>query len=215
VVKNRTLGVLGGADFPPDMLKVWAVSADILIAADSGADRLLDVDVTPNAIVGDMDSLSERGRKCGAELYLDLDQSYTDCDKLLAFASAHGHVPLALAGAEGDRIDHLLATCHSIAKSAISEQVTIILRCGLGFVLHPGLWRHRCSRGRTVSLLPLTPCIGVATKGLQWALKNEDLEMGRRISISNLTTETDMEVSHQAGVMLVVVQCLAEEFPRW
>ena len=40
----------------------------MLIAVDGGADALLDIGLTPDIIIGDFDSLSDRAWSCGAEL---------------------------------------------------------------------------------------------------------------------------------------------------
>lgn len=42
----------------------------VLIGVDGGADVLLEAGYTPHLVVGDMDSISERGLRCGAELVL-------------------------------------------------------------------------------------------------------------------------------------------------
>ncbi len=40
----------------------------MLVAVDGGADALLDMKLTPDMIIGDFDSLSQRAWNCGAEL---------------------------------------------------------------------------------------------------------------------------------------------------
>lgn len=114
---QHVLGVLAGKDMPPELLRKWVGSAEILIAADGGADSILAAGFKPDAIVGDLDSLSEAARLCGCELHKITDQNYTDCDKLLRYVQDRELLPITLAGIEGDRIDHVLGSLYSVAAS--------------------------------------------------------------------------------------------------
>lgn len=200
---------------PSDLLKKWAESADILLAADSGADRLLEAGFVPNIVVGDLDSISPEGLACGAEVYGFEDQSCTDCDKLLHFASTRGLTPLTLAGIEGDRLDHVLGTIHSVVLSDIREEITLALRRGLSWVLGPGSHFVDVSAERNVSLIPLVQCRGVTTTGLQWPLEDATLEAGILSSISNFSLQGGINVSLDSGLLMLVAEFYEEEFPRW
>jgi len=212
---SRVLGVLAGADMPPLLLHKWAASADILIAADGGADQLLAAGLTPNYIVGDLDSITPEGLRCGAELYQDVDETYTDADKLLKFASSSKLYPLTLVGVEGDRLDHVFGSIHSVVLYSIRSEVTIALRRGLAWVLGPGSHSVKVPAKRCVSIIPLIRCKGVGTEGLRWPLEHATLEAGLLTSISNFTTQSDINVKMESGLALLVAEFLEEEFPRW
>ena len=87
------------------------------VAADSGADRLLKLGVVPQAVIGDMDSISDQAR---AEIPLDRqhlvgEQLTTDFDKALRLIEA----PLVLAlGFAGARLDHGLAAMATLVARA-------------------------------------------------------------------------------------------------
>lgn len=200
---------------PPELLNKWASSADILIAADAGADRLLAVGKTPDIIVGDFDSVSAEALACGAELVEDRDQSLTDADKMLHLAAKRRLLPLTLACVEGDRLDHVFATVHSVAVSGAAPRVTLALRRGLAWVFAPGEHGVRVPRGRRVSLIPLATVKKLTTAGLKWELREASLEAGILTSVSNQSVAERVELNFQQGLMLVVVEYLQEEFPRW
>src|SRR2546421_6140981 len=197
------------------LLHKWATSADILIAADSGADQLLRAGFTPNYIIGDFDSISPEGLRCGAELYQDEGETYTDADKLLKFAHGAKLYPLTLIGVEGDRLDHVFGNVHSVVLSKIRPDVTMALRRGLSWVLGPGSHFTDVPEGRCVSIIPLIRCKGVSTQGLRWPLEDATLEAGLLTSISNFTTQSGINVSMESGLALVVAEFYEEEFPRW
>lgn len=70
---RHVLVVVRGHDYRDDLAALRrggyiAEVQPILIGVDGGADALLDLGCTPDVIVGDMDSVSERALRCGAAL---------------------------------------------------------------------------------------------------------------------------------------------------
>ncbi|CAN5409178.1 putative cytokinetic ring protein SteA [soil metagenome] len=71
VAGRHVLIVVRGHDYKEDLraLRPYIVEYHpVLIGVDGGADALLDMKFTPDMIIGDFDSLSERAWNCGAEL---------------------------------------------------------------------------------------------------------------------------------------------------
>lgn len=198
-----------------DLLRKWAVSADILVAADGASDQLLEIGLIPNAIVGDLDSISHRALSCGAELYKDSSQSTTDCDKLLAFCATRNFSPLTLASLEGDRLDHVLDSLFSIGRSKVRQDVTVALRRGLAWVVGPEGISRDAEPGQTASLIPLTDCLKVRAEGVRWPLRSADLSPSRLTSISNQVVSNRIEVKLKSGLLLLLIEHDVSEFPIW
>lgn len=71
VAGRHALIVVRGHDYKEDLLALKPYIVEyhpVLIGVDGGADALLDMKFTPEIIIGDFDSLSERAWNCGAEL---------------------------------------------------------------------------------------------------------------------------------------------------
>ncbi|HLQ19734.1 MAG TPA: hypothetical protein VK146_12230, partial [Tabrizicola sp.] len=62
VQSTRGVTLAGGGPFSARDLKLALARAPLAVAADSGADRLLRFGVTPDAVIGDMDSISAAAR---------------------------------------------------------------------------------------------------------------------------------------------------------
>lgn len=69
--KKHVMVVVRGKDYREDILALKSYIEEIkpvLIGVDGGADALLEFGLKPDIIVGDMDSISDKGLKCGAEI---------------------------------------------------------------------------------------------------------------------------------------------------
>lgn len=216
----NVLGVLAGNDMSTSLLKRWADSAEVVLAADAGADLLALAGTPPDVLIGDMDSsefppmVSDWVDIRRTELIRDDDQNTTDCEKLLKLAESRGYNTITLAAVEGDRIDHLLSTLHSAAQSPL--HVRIALRTGIGWVLNAGDEIEVATvPGRLVSLLPLTEIEGVQLSGVSWDLKDASMSpLGRR-SISNRAVADHVHAKIFMGAGLFVVELPEEEAPLW
>ena len=79
----------------------------VLVAVDGGAEALLEEGWRPDVIVGDMDSVSDDGLRCGAEI--------------VVHAYAEGHAP-------GEaRLERLGVPCQRVAAPGISEDIALLL----------------------------------------------------------------------------------------
>lgn len=124
--------VVRGRNYKEDLIAIKPYLNEIkpvLVAVDGGADALIDLGYTPQLIIGDMDSISDRALQCGAELlvhaYLDgnapgisrverLGLSYkkfpvlgTSEDAALLLAHAKGAELIVAVGTHTNMIDFL------------------------------------------------------------------------------------------------------------
>lgn len=207
------LGVLAGQDIPIETVVAWCKSADFVIAADGAANRLIDSGLSPDVIVGDLDSLEPIHASTHARVCADLDQETTDCDKLLAYArQKFPGSALSIVGIEGDRFDHVLASLHSIAKS--SPNCRLVLRDGVAWFVRPG---HEVIAStipdQTVSLIPITDCSGVVLAGVAWPTNPIISPLGAT-SISNYATDCEVRAKLETGMALLVLRGDTSE-PTW
>jgi thiamine pyrophosphokinase len=210
----RVLGVLAGQDMPAELLKKWAASADVVFAADAGLDRLLAAGASPDFAVGDFDSAEGLAAIDETKVLPDLSQDATDCDKLLALASKQGYASITLASAEGDQLDHMLATLHSAVRAPI--HVRVALRRGIGWLLKSGEEAIvRTATGRRVSFLPLEEVVGAQLAGVEWPLENASLHPQGATSISNRATAPYVAASVGQGSAFLFVEFPEEELPNW
>ncbi len=213
-MSTRVVGVLAGNDTPLNLIKIWADSAEYLIAADGAANQLLTLGFCPD-VIGDMDSFDRSASGADQLKILEKsEQATTDCDKLLAHCVFEGHDEVTLIGLEGDRMDHLLASVYSALRAPL--RVRFALRSGMAWVLGAGDERRlKSAPGRSLSLLPLGEAGGVVLGGAEWDLDEASLSPNGLVSISNRTISDEVFAKVTTGAALLIIETPLEEMPLW
>jgi uncharacterized membrane-anchored protein len=122
---RHALVVARGPGYKQDLRIVRPYIRDfkpVLVAVDGGADALLEAGLTPNVIVGDMDSVSDTALRCGAEL---LVHAYPD-----------GRAPGAV------RLERLGVQYETVAAPGISEDIALQLAHARGAELIVAVGTH-------------------------------------------------------------------------
>ena len=183
--------------------------ADLVIAADGGADVALAMDRSIDVLVGDLDSITDvalaAARRDGVRLVEHpLDKDETDLELALEVAvaaSAHVHV---VAGAAG-RLDHAMVNLAVIASPRwASATVEATIGEHQVLVVH-GERTIDGSVGDIVSLIPMGgPAHGVTTRGLRYELDAETLDPLAGRGVSNVIVTPPARVTVQEGVLVVI-----------
>jgi thiamine pyrophosphokinase len=202
--------VANGEFVHPEWLLRLVDEADIVIAADGGANWLASLGRVPDVLVGDMDSVApavlralEEGRCRLARHRRDKDK--TDTELALTEACSLGAKRITILGALGGRIDHALANVLLLAMPQLEGVQTVIFDGRSTLWVVRGAGAIRGVVGDLVSLIPLAgDAEGVKTQGLAYPLHNETLRFALARGISNVLNEPVGRVSLQRGMLLVV-----------
>jgi thiamine pyrophosphokinase len=202
---RRVLLLCNGEPPSPSLIRRLAGEADMIVAADGGANIALRSGVRPDVIIGDLDSIlpGTRRKFHDARVLRVRRQDNTDLEKALDFISASGPAAVAIAGATGGRIDFTLGNLSVFWNYARSLDMTFV---GDGWRAFPA-GRHRtvyAPRGTTVSLLPFGHCTGITLRGLRYPLKEAAMRPGE-IGVSNVVRTSPFSVTVRRGRMLIVV----------
>jgi thiamine pyrophosphokinase len=211
-VDRHTTVVLAGGD-PVDPADRSLVPADaFVVAADSGLDSALALDIHVDLVIGDMDSVSaaalRQAESSGTRIERHpVDKDATDLELALDAALEAGAKEIIILGGHGGRLDHLLGNALLLASPRYAAP-DMKWQIGSATVTP-------CRPGRTtliagapgdrVSLLPIGgPATTIVTTGLTWPLAAEDLLPGSTRGISNEMTGPTATVEVGSGVLLVI-----------
>jgi len=176
--------------------------APVLVAADGGADRALRLGGDPQAVIGDMDSISaEASQRLVGRINAVAEQDSTDFEKALTRIRAR--FVLAL-GCLGGRVDHELAVFSALIRHRDAPPCLLI---GAEDVIFAAPAQQDCRLalcpGDRVSLFPMSPVRGWS-EGLRWSIDGLDLRPDGRIGTSNEAVGSVHLRFENAGMLVIL-----------
>ncbi len=190
-----------------------------LICADGGARHIHALGLTPDLIVGDMDSLNgelQRDFVMKGSRIIRYPEAKDETDSELALQMAFMMTPdeIRIYGAIGARIDHTLANLTLLAAAADRGIETRLVDqwCEIFLIRQKATVEGEI--GQTVSLLALgADATGVTLEGFEYPLSNATITPARPIGISNRLTAARGIISVESGNLLVIRYFKAGHFP--
>ncbi len=192
--------LVGGGSVDNSALSAALSETKTVVAADSGAAAVLAAGRTPDAVIGDMDSLSPdiQASLPPGIVHRIAEQDSTDFDKCLARIDA----PLIRAfGFLGARVDHELA----VFTGMLRHKARNVLLIGAEDVvtLCPPRIALDLAPGTRVSLWPLCAVTG-RSEGLHWPIAGIDFAPWRVTGTSNRAEGPVRLSMDQAGMLLIL-----------
>ncbi len=186
--------------------------ADLIIAADSGAETAREFNITPQIVVGDFDSISKNHIEFLKNKNIELISSHTEKDETdtqlaVEVAIKRGSTEIAiLGGTEENRLDHVVA---NVSLTRYSKDIPIRFING-----NQKIWVEKGpkevaiegEKNNLLSLIPLTEVVtSITTKNLMYPLLHEPLYFGKPRGISNVFSDDSAVISFQDGLLLCVL----------
>lgn len=193
-------------DIPPQsFFQQYLQSADLVIAADGGANHAKQLGIIADFIVGDLDSYIPSGDET-SEIIKEIDQETNDLEKALNLALKKNADEVVVVGATGQRLDHTLKNLSVLLQ--FHPRFTSILfidrYCTIELIESPFCQDYKT--GTSLSLYPLSGAVeGITTKGLKYPLRNGTLQNGVQDGSSNKTVKKTVEIVFKKGDLLLIV----------
>lgn len=184
ITSDAPVTLVGGGGLRDKDLQTCLDKGPLLVAADGGADAVLSRNLTPDAVIGDMDSLSAEGRAGLPETVLHhiAEQDSTDFEKCLTRIQA----PLVMGvGFTGRRIDHTMAVFNTLSRHP--GRRCVLINKTEAITLLPPQIDLPVEPGCRVSLFPMGHVTGNST-GLEWPIDGVDFASDGMIGTSNRAT---------------------------
>lgn len=196
----------------PGLLRQQLSPTDRIFCADGGTGNALALDLIPEAIIGDLDSLPSelvsRLKARGVTIHSHPSRKdQTDLELAFDVALAEQPDEILLVTALGGRLDQMLANILLLTRPDYAPvQLTLVDGSQWAVLVRPG--RTVTVRGRpgdTLSLVPLTPTVvRVNFSGVEWPLEEATLSLGSTWSISNVLADRQATVQIGEGLVLLV-----------
>jgi thiamine pyrophosphokinase len=204
--------VTGGAPLDPVAVAAVPIGAYVF-AADGGLDHALAAGLAPDALVGDLDSVSAGGLAWARDHAVvhshPADKAATDTELAVARALTIGASRLILLAGAGDRLDHTIAALGALGAPALDHLDAVEAWWGADR-LHVATPDRDVTlaepAGTTFSVLAMHgPASGVTIAGARWPLDHIELAPLVGWGVSNEVVSQPVHVSVTVGVLTVIV----------
>lgn len=211
---KRCLIVTGGTidiAFAKDFLSQR--SYDYVIAADAGLEVLNPLHISPNAVVGDLDTVDKKvleEYQNQPDIQFEIhkpEKDETDTELALLTAARQGCEAVDILGALGGRMDHAIGNiqlmyqffCQGMEVNIYDARNRLYLLGG-----HKVFHREEVY-GKYISFLPMTETVeGLTLRGFKYPLQRRTIGLGTSLCISNELKREEGILELERGVLLCV-----------
>lgn len=150
--------ILGNGNFPDADLPLHLLKhSPYTVCCDGAADEFIARGYTPDAIVGDCDSLSEENKlKYSAIIHIEHEQEDNDQTKAIRFCKAHGFKNIVIVGATGKREDHTLGNISLLLRYMQMNMDVIAITDYGTFIPAHGTSEFESKKGQQISIFNFT-----------------------------------------------------------
>jgi len=188
---------------------------DCIVAVDAGVAYAKQLGLTPNAIVGDFDTVDHQilsEYQNDPQILWDVhkpEKDETDTELAINTAMKLGCEQLFILGATGGRLDHEWSNLH-LLKLCLDKHVEAYLIDDKNkvYLLDSGrIFRKSAVFGKYVSFLPLTEKVtGITLRGFKYPLVKKDISIGAQagLCVSNELVEETARIQFDSGILICV-----------
>ncbi len=183
---------------------------DYIICVDGGAKHLIRMNITPDVLIGDLDSISSEDKEkltsSNVELIkFNVDKDATDTELAMDFAISKGVSEIIFIGVTGTRLDHTLSNIYLLKKLLEKNIEGKIINEHNEIILINKKTTIRGKVGDLVSIIPITQRVnGVSLNGFKFHLYNATLGLGTSLGISNVLIDEIGTINIENGLLLVI-----------
>jgi thiamine pyrophosphokinase len=195
--------IIADGSFPENEIPLaFLRNATKIICCDGGAGNLIEAGFTPDAIVGDLDSLDDASAKLYSDrLFPDKDQETNDLTKAVMWCSEKGIKDLVILGATGKREDHTIGNISLLSEYVQIVNVIMVTDTGI-FIPYKEHVRAETFVGQQISIFSTNSETVVNSQGLKFKL-SDTLLRNWWIASLNEATEELIELKFSGGPLIV------------
>jgi len=203
--KELTVIVADGT-FPEHEIPLGYIKdAGRIVCCDGSTENLLRAGFIPEAIVGDMDSLSKNlAEKYRNRIFRDENQDTNDLTKAVSWCIKRGYKDLVIVGGTGKREDHALGNISLLVEYARDVNVIMVTDTG---ILVPLLESTDISSfpGQQISVFAIDAGMEISSRGLRYPLNGKKI-VNWWIATLNEALEDSFTLEFKQGRVIVYMK---------
>ena len=197
--KKNVSVILNGQMPTDDTIINQITNSDYIIAVDGSANKLFDLEIIPDVIIGDLDSLQNIKNK-DIELVKTPDQNKTDFRKTLEWCIEKNILNISIFGISGESEDHFLGNYYTL--SDFGEKISWKAFTDFS-VISPcvGNKKFESFKGQKVSLFCMKGSSTVNSENLEYPLQTYHLKPSDD-AVRNLSLEDHFTIESTNTILV-------------
>ena len=181
-------------------------TGDMVICADGGYAAAMRHGITPDLVVGDLDSMEDDLPSGCHVVRLPREKDDTDLVVCLWEGRNRGYRQFVILGATGGRADHYFSNVQCLADCAVRGERAVLLDAWNEItILPPGTYVFPRRESEYFSLLAFTEEVtGVTLAGTKWSLDRATLSHTTPLGVSNEIVQQTATLSFTQGLLMVI-----------
>ena len=197
--KKNVSVILNGQMPTDDTIINQITNSDYIIAVDGSANKLFDLEIIPDVIIGDLDSLQNINNK-NIELVKTPNQNKTDFRKTLEWCIEKNILNISIFGISGESEDHFLGNYYTL--SDFGEKISWKAFTDFS-VISPcvGNKKFESFKGQKVSLFCMKGSSTVNSENLEYPLQSYHLKPSDD-AVRNLSLEDHFTIESTTTILV-------------
>lgn len=174
-----------------------------IICADGAANKIIQLGIEPDYILGDLDSIDNNNLKKYSKNIIELkNQNYNDLHKSLLWLKEKNIKKIDIIGFDGKRIDHTIGNFNIILDCISFIDITIYTEYGTIYTVNKERIFKNCNK-KSISIFNSMPENKITTYGLKYELNNICLERFYKGTL-NKATEDKITIKTKKNILIYI-----------
>ncbi len=209
--QEPALIIANGTECSQELLGQLLEWSPIVIVLDSAMDRILDLNIKVDVLLGDFDRGFDpeyyKERQFPLEIVHTPNQDKTDLEKAFEYLIERKIPAVNVVWATGKRADHTITNITSIVQYRNNLKIVMLDDHSKIFLL-PKRFEKWYPASTPISLIPIGNVSGIHSENLFYPLKNDTLTIGYRTGSSNHVLHDGIVIIEHDEGDLLLMECM-------
>ena len=209
--QEPALIIANGASCSEELMGQLLEWSQIVIALDSAIDRVLDLNIKVDVLLGDFDRGFDpeyyREKQFPLEIIHTPNQDKTDLEKAFDYLIERKIPAVNVIWATGKRADHTITNITSIVQYRENLKIVLLDDHSKIFLL-PKRFEKWYTANTPISLIPIGNVVGIHSENLHYPLKNDTLTIGYKTGSSNHVAKDGIVIIEHRDGDLLLMECI-------
>ncbi len=202
--KEKIISIIGNGEKPDERFKEIILRSNIIITADGGANHSVELEIKPDYIIGDLDSIFPENKQkfCDSKIIRIEEQQTSDLEKALNFAATLSADLIRVFSVFGRRSDHAFYNFLKLWEIGNTQDIEFFDNFGFWKMYAAGQHILNGKPGETISLFTLEKITEFEMSGFGFPVESGNYKTGF-FSLSNTFQTEKTKLKFASGKLFV------------